>query len=671
MLFMMFMDTPKQFIAPKQFLLVLFFVIEYIFVIIIMQLGPFHLFIILLLILMVASFAKNWGLTEGFITFNQSLSAFTKVKVPAYDKTNNITKLYDDIYYDNRNGNAVIVTGTASTPALATEAEGTTVSAIDIYQRKGGSSTRYNTPSTTSGSSTTSFQQTTDESKISSIPSMVKEWSILSAAKNQLNYLSWGTNTYLFVCDLSNTGLAPAAAVGTQGATGYVPAVVPTYKITAASNYTGNVDGVQKTFDIDIPITASYTYTDNATVDKDYVESAYDSSTNLYKFLNNVYYDVKNGNLLMNTSTSSTAKSINVYYRTQTSGLVSSGSITPLSGTTQSETAKTATERSFTNAQTEPWFILDPVNNNTIMYWPSGNNTILAAFANKNVSGVGIPILKVRRFTNNGIYSDDSSSSSSSSSDTGSSDASGNNIDDSLLDAFSRWYIYFNTSAVGSGNSSDYLLKTQIVPPVCPACPACPNGGGSCTNCGGQGGSGTLYGGGSLADVKGPSSGIASLGQSAGSAISGTANALGATALGTGMIAGNLVNNTVNTAGNIVGKTLDTAGNIVGGTVGTAGNIIGGTVGAATGLIQSAGSGVSNLLNPNRFGYDQSYRGPNQNNVGSYGYVPQQNYMASSGTYNQGSAPGSNVDIYSQYGALPSKGANYRPITTDFSSFRK
>jgi len=88
-------------------------------------------------------------------------------------------------------------------------------------------------------------------------------------------------------------------------------------------------------------------------------------------------------------------------------------------------------------------------------------------------------------------------------------------------------------------------------------------------------------------------------------------------------------------------------------------------------LIQSAGSGVSNFLNPNRFGYDQSYRGPNQNNVGSYGYVPQQNYMASSGTYNQGSSPGSNVDIYSQYGALPSKGSNYRPITTDFSSFRK
>ena len=172
-----------------------------------MHLSPFILFILLLLILMVATFARNWGLTEGFVTFNQSLSAFTKVLVPSYDKTNSIVKLYDDIYYDQRNGNAVLVTGSATTPALVSETEGTSVTSIDIYQRKGGSSTRYNTPVTVSAASTTAFQQTTDESKISSIPSMVKEWSVVSSGKNQLNYLSWGTDTYLSVFDLTNTGL--------------------------------------------------------------------------------------------------------------------------------------------------------------------------------------------------------------------------------------------------------------------------------------------------------------------------------------------------------------------------------------------------------------------------------------------------------------------------------
>ena len=39
--------------------------------------------------------------------------------------------------------------------------------------------------------------------------------------------------------------------------------------------------------------------------------------------------------------------------------------------------------------------------------------------------------------------------------------------------------------------SEDYILKTQIVPPVCPSCPSCPKEV-TCTNCGGQGGSGTM-----------------------------------------------------------------------------------------------------------------------------------------------------------------------------------
>jgi hypothetical protein len=356
-----------------------------------------------------------------------------------------------------------------------------------------------------------------------------------------------------------------------------------------------------------------------------------------------------------------------VYYRNH-SGITQSADVAALTTKTivgQSAPAK----NTFSSASSDPWFVQDNVNKHMIMYWPSGSNTIIAAFANYFEAGKGIPLIKVRYFTNQGVYTETPQPVVSQVA------GSGNDIDDSLLDAFSRWYIYFNTNAIGSGNSSDYLLKTQIVPPVCPACPACP-GGGSCNNCGGQGGSGTLSStGSSLADVRGPSSGLASIGQSAGSALTRTADALGATAFGTSMVAENVFNKTVDTAENVLNKTVDTAGNLVGKTFDTAGNIVGTTVGTAGNLIQSAGSGVGNLLglnNPSRFGYDQSYRGPNTGNVGSYGYVPQQTYMATSGTYNQGSAPGANVDIYSQYGALPAKGSsNYRPLTTDFSSFRR
>jgi hypothetical protein len=50
---------------------------------------------------------------------------------------------------------------------------------------------------------------------------------------------------------------------------------------------------------------------------------------------------------------------------------------------------------------------------------------------------------------------------------------------------------YYANLASGSGtafDSSKYLLKTSIIPPVCPMCPL---SGGGCSNCGGNGGAGT------------------------------------------------------------------------------------------------------------------------------------------------------------------------------------
>jgi hypothetical protein len=180
---------------------------------------------------------------------------------------------------------------------------------------------------------------------------------------------------------------------------------------------------------------------------------------------------------------------------------------------------------------------------------------------------------------------------------------------------------------------------------------------------------------GSSLAVQGPSSALASLGQSAGQTITGTAAVAGLTTVGTGAIAANLANNTVNAAGNIVGKTVDTAGNVINRTFDTAGNIVDRTFDAAgnvvntTGnLLYSAGSGVSNMLTPDqrfdqgsdptRVGYQQSYMGPRpgSNNTGIYQPLPKQNL-------------GSQIDPYTYNGALQSKGGNFRPVTTDFSSF--
>jgi hypothetical protein len=93
----------------------------------------------------------------------------------------------------------------------------------------------------------------------------------------------------------------------------------------------------------------------------------------------------------------------------------------------------------------------------------------------------------------------------------------------------------------------------------------------------------------------------------------------------------------------------------VGGAVGLAKE----TVGGAVDLVKGAGTGAVNLLgakNPTQLGggesgTDDSESGDSRRSLGKQGI------------------PG--IDPYSYYGALPAKGANYMPITADFSAFSR
>ena len=124
-----------------------------------------------------------------------------------------------------------------------------------------------------------------------------------------------------------------------------------------------------------------------------------------------------------------------------------------------------------------------------------------------------------------------------------------NNISD-----YYKWYWFWNTSGSMPVNfSEDYMLKTQVVPPVCPACPACPKHEG-CANCGGTGGNGTV-------DASGNSL-VA-------------ANNTGAGA----------VNNLVSTTGNVATDVIDAGSGALDKTLDT-----------STDLLKSAGSGATNLI---------------------------------------------------------------------------
>lgn len=76
------------------------------------KLSPLILFFTLLIVLLVATTVKQWGfVSEGFIGYLKDANSFSSQTVTAYDNTRNITKLYDDIFYDSRNGYTVLVSG--------------------------------------------------------------------------------------------------------------------------------------------------------------------------------------------------------------------------------------------------------------------------------------------------------------------------------------------------------------------------------------------------------------------------------------------------------------------------------------------------------------------------------------------------------------------------------
>ena len=284
-------------------------------------------------------------------------------------------------------------------------------------------------------------------------------------------------------------------------------------------------------------------------------------------------------------------------------------------------------------------------------------------------------------------------------------------------DVSCKWYWYFNQ--IGNNDagisgmygknilSDDYFLKTEVVPPVCPQCPMCPDSG-ICGNCGGQGGSGTCNatnaptltpsptipgtfkdGSGNIfvlyTDSKGnknyvPLSSITNTNLAPAGSISTTsqnatavdANGQFVTTADPNTIGGGLAVSTMsldqlgtsafNNTGAFANNVVNTAGNLAGGVIGLAGTALG----DATSLAKGVGNGIMQLGSSN---------GPNDSNVSN---VSNGTGVSATGPYGTtsdktfGNIPGKTpIDNYSYYGALQSKGANYMPVTADFSSFRK
>ena len=724
-----------------------------------MKFDKFTIFLLLLGLLVIITLVMNFRKSspmESFVNFQNQPTPGTAVYIPQYstDSTRSVSSLYDNMYFDTKNGSLLEVFAPACKSGCDTTGKNITylsvasrdargITAMPTFLDANGNIKPYDSP----------------QSKNMVIQPMYNQYVYTTSCVNthiyQLIYISWNTDTYIHIIDLS-ASLTVGTNVKTihMNANGFVDEQ-STFTPTTLQPYTSPVSTFTPNADGSLSATSVTGY--GASL----LKLGNDTTNNA------VYYDVASGNIVLNNG-----GTFKVYNR-------GGSSVQNLAQPSIPWTSLTKTNTFTVNETPGLSIIVTAHNNDTVinMLIPNGNKYKLIYTYRFNKTGI---VLTAANDSDRGTTGATSATASGATSGaTGATvvpgaasgattrpDMSGNSkvCGDDLS---CKWYWYFNTIAQKNGNgdtyfSDDYFLKTEAVPPVCPQCPQCPSAGGVCNNCGGSGGCGTATTT-SPATGKGP---LTSAGLPAGAIrdnsgnvyiptkdssgntryslysnqpATGNSNGLynippgvdappGAVAIKedgmgnmtfvdkegnflstadpntfggvvslTALNAGSIVNNVVSTTADLargtgsgaVGFAKDAASGVGGfakdaatGAVDLAKDTVGGavglakdTIGGAVGLLKDVGSGIAGLGR----GLDVRGQGQGQGGQGQgQGAITINNDVASTGSslgytpFGSGKVPGqTQIDNYSYYGALQSKGENYMPVTADFSAFRK
>ena len=661
-----------------------------------MKVTALLLFLILLIVLVVSVIVGKSVWKEGFISYQESKNSKQNnpysLIIPTYSNSQSVTKLFDNLYFDTKNANLIEIDSPKYVTGGSVDLIGNTIISTTITPRDNfGNSSVYN-------GNVILTQSNRAESGINIISSNYSSFVYTSKSMNTdryiVMYIPWNTNTYIHILDTTND-----THVGTYGMSN------GNFNIY---NWPTDSNGVSSQ-----SIGLSNLSDDTDPKNNGFIsDNFYDPHKVLYQLSKYVKYDITNGSLIVQTQ--NTPKAITIYNR-----LNPITSVQVTAPNTISNTPSTMQSITFS-----PNIIKDTLGNNVVLYIPDGTNTLVAIISKMNN---GYTLKNAVRFTANAV-------------DTGSgSNANG------LMSMFNNFVTsggYGGQMGQGysgvqqlsqnsgqttaSGYSDDYILKTQIVPPVCPSCPSCSNNKGVCTNCGGQGGSGTQAGnGGTMVSGEKKEQGMIDnltdehsfFGE--GTPTTGKKDAQGndiewKSDIGKGTFSSNADPNTlagglslmqystvagIEELGYTAADVLKTGANTVGGAVkDVTGGIgkVGEGVGSglkdvahgAVDLAKSAGSGAVGLIKDKRDRDSAANsNGQGQGGMGNFGgqggmggQVGQVGAGGASGTgvkggssgYSQISSAGpQTMDQYSYYGALPPKGAsNFMPVTADFSTFR-
>ncbi len=617
-----------------------------------MKLSPVMIFILLLIFLVLSVLFCRWSMRDmdGFIGYNYTKDVAEAAIIPMYSSKNKLYKMYDSLYFDNKNGNIVEVdaamySNVGGVAAGNVDLTGTSITGLHISPRVGNSTMSYVINSVSSiitPSPLTDMENSYRSSVYRTLGNRPTQYTAFM--------LPWRDNTYVHIMDNTTQQMENVSTFAFTADTTVIP-----YGYTDKAAMTG---------------ITSFREDKNVKNNTMVIDPIYNTKRSMYQISEYVKYDISNANILVGAG----EKALKVYARQSTSPQT-------LTATASDQETKNGDDQTnVANITFIPRIIYDLCGQNMILYVPNAKKTLVAliCYTKDEQSNIQLGLRNVCRFTETGIDTGDSSSTPTPPTTT-TPPSTGTGPDDITYANF---------------NLDDYMLKTQVVPPVCPACPSCNyNNAGACNQCGGNGGCGTRTNTGDSLVTGG--NGIRDAATATGNAETGAVNAVGNVATGavtaagnvaggavdaagnivnkTVDAAGNVVNKTVDTAGNVVNKTVDAAGNVVTKTVDTAGKLATGVLGAATNVATGAFGAVSNVATGalgtvgNVLGSATSALQPAQSVQGTTpGQMQQQTSVA------QPSVAGatSTSDPYSYYGQLPARSNNnFMPITADFSNF--
>jgi hypothetical protein len=637
------------------------------------KLTPFLLFLLLLIVLVISVIFGNKYSREGFINFHNDKNPINEVWIPQYSKTKNVTKIYDNIFYDTTNGNLIELDASGLTGGARrennTDTSGSSINNLLVTPRDA----RYTLIYRTDLSYGKVISQNLDVGLKSTLDKSFISWAYPSQClytdKSNTFYIPWSDSTYI-------TTLQRAAN-----------------KVNGVSTLFGPGNTINNKNIVDISYVTNY-YEDNDTNNRKSVkDSMYDTSRNVYQMSKYVKYDTLNSNLIIQSG-DNTNKKLTVYNRYKVKSEITS---------VQPENTPNSTKDSnVPNVGFDSWNVLDACGQNIVMYSCIGLKTVVALACYNDNTMSRVVLKSVERFNGKDIVVVDEPVDSTQSTTpssivpnvpaTQTTITSSDSIDSTISNLFQEAIIdalkdsltgngsncpisnYYNMKAKYNCNNSEtefddrYILKSQIVPPVCPSCPACASCSASssqtCTNCGGSGGSGTLTSDGkSVVDNKDTTDTRTNL-----------AGAISNIGTGATDVAGNVVDK----AGNLIDK----AGNIISGAGTGAASLLRDTGSGATGLLRDTASGATDLLKTTASEANKLIREAGR---GAKDILKDRDddddddYRYYDSRYrNNGTVPmilgtkNQYTDHYSYYGTLPYKeGTNYMPVTADFSSFRK